>query len=404
MLLGTQFASALADNALLIVAMALLYDRGLPAWWAPVLKFGFTLSYVVLAPLLGPLADSVSKSRLMRWMNGIKALGVIGLLMGMHPVLSLCLVGLGSAGYAPAKYGLLADICGTRLLVTANGWLEGSVVAAVVIGTALGGALIGPDWRAAVGWAGQSVVLPAPLTVSLFVLLGVYGCSALMNLGIPIRSDRLDRPSFTGRALWLDFAKANWILWRDIEAATSLAATTVFWGAAASLQFLLLQWADDALNMPLHEAAYLQVVVAVGVVAGALVAGRWVDVQHAGRTLCFGVILGCLLPVLTIIESPLTACLVLFFAGSMGGLMLVPLNALLQHRGHLLLSTGRSVAIQGFCENAGVLVILAAYAAIAAFGVPIELTLWLLGAFIAGSTACLMWLNARSRGGRRALA
>lgn len=398
-LIAAQFASALADNALLIVTMALLVQRGAPAWWAPLLKLGFTLAYVFLAPVLGPLADAVPKSRLMFWMNAVKAVGVLALLAGLNPILAFCIVGFGAAAYAPAKYGLVTELVGAHRLVAANGWLEVTVVGAVLLGTVLGGVLVSPAWLAvAVDVVAALPFVPdgvGALGASLFALLGIYATSSAINLRIPDSGARYGARSIHPLALWADFVEANATLWRDPDGGLSLSATTLFWGAGATLQFIVLRWAEDALQLPLHRAAALQGVVAIGVVVGAAAAGRWVALAQAKRMLGCGVLLGLLLPVLASTRSLWLALPLLLLAGAVGGLMVVPLNALLQHRGCLLLSAGRSIAVQGFNENASILVMLALYAGLLAAGLSIQAVMWALGLLIAGSIGLLMWADRR---------
>lgn len=391
-LIAAQFASALADNALLIVTMALLHQRGLPAWWAPLLKLGFTLSYVVFAPVLGPLADAVPKARLMRWVTVLKAGGVLAMVAGLHPVAAFCIVGFGAAAYAPAKYGLVTELVGPHRLVAANGWIEVSVVGAVLLGTGLGGALASPAWlqAAARELPGMAALPTGRLAASFGVLLAVYGLSALLAMRVPDSGTRYPPADIRPLGLCRDFLGSNRTLWRDPDGGLSLAATTVFWGAGATLQFIVLRWAGEALALPLHQAAYLQATVAVGVVAGASAAGRWVALAHAKRMLACGVALGLMLPLLTLADSLLAAVPLLLLAGAVGGMMVVPLNALLQHRGHVLLSAGRSIAVQGFNENASILAMLAAYAALTAAGWPVETVMRALGLAIAGLILLLM--------------
>ena len=159
------------------------------------------------------------------------------------------------------------------------------------------------------------------------------------------------------------FWAANLRLWRDAEAGLSLAATTIFWGVGATLQFAVLRWAQERLALPLDQAAYLQAAVAVGVVLGAWAAGRWVALRHAPRMLWAGVALGLLMPLLAQVQALPMAAGLLLAVGMVGGAMVVvPLNALLQHRGHQLLAAGSSIAVQGFNENLSVLVMLGVYA------------------------------------------
>lgn len=380
-LIAAQFFSALADNALLIVTMALLQRHGLPAWWAPLLKFGFTLSYVLLAPLVGPLADAFPKATLMAWMNGVKVLGVLALLAGVHPVAAFVVVGFGAAAYAPAKYGLVTELVAPRQLVAANGWLEVTVVCAVLLGTVLGGVLVSP----------LATPLAAFGVADLHLLLAVYALAALLNLGIPDSGARYAARSIHPLAMASDFRAANATLWRDPLGGLSLAATTLFWGAGATLQFIVLRWAQEQLGLPLHQASYLQAAVAVGVVAGAAAAGRWVALHDARRMLAFGVALGLMLPLVASTRSLWLALPLLVIAGAVGGLMVVPLNALLQHRGCQLLTAGRSIAVQGFNENASILVMLGVYAALVAAKLPIVPLMWGFGLGVAAAIALLMW-------------
>jgi MFS family permease len=379
-LLAAQFFSALADNALLIVTIALLVRGGAAAWWAPMLKVGFTLAYVVLAPVVGPLADAGPKGRLMAWMNGLKIVGALALLGGLHPVLAFMVVGLGAAAYAPAKYGLVTELVRPVQLVAANGWLEVSVVCAVLLGTGLGGWLVSAPWLA---WAGG-------LEGSLVAVLGLYAVAAALNFGVPDSGARYAQKAVHPLALVRDFLAANRMLWRDLDGGLSLAVTTLFWGVGATLQFVVLRWATEVLGLPLDRAAYLQAAVAVGVIAGAAAAGRWVRLAHARRVLGLGVLLGLTLPLVASVSDATLAMLLLAITGAVSGLLVVPLNALLQHRGCELLSAGRSIAVQGYNENASVLVMLATYAGLLALDVAIVPLMWALGLAVAAGTAVLI--------------
>ena len=270
-LIAAQFFSALADNALLIVTIALLQAQGEAGWWAPMLKFGFTLAYVLLAPGLGDLADAFPKAKLMAWMNAVKWLGAGALLLAVHPVLAFAVVGLGAAAYAPAKYGLITELVPARQLVVANGWIEVSVVMAALLGTGLGGLLLSPFWldskpaswleQAMAGLQGAEVV---PLSASLVAILMLYMLAALLNFRVPDSGARYAQASVRPAPLVREFAKANRTLWRDAQGGLSLAVTTLFWGVAATLQFIILRWGQDVLSLPLNQAAYLQAATAIG--------------------------------------------------------------------------------------------------------------------------------------------
>jgi len=399
LVIGGQFASALADNALLIVAIALLAQQGFAAWWAPLLKFGFMLAYVLLAPWVGPLADAFAKGRVMAAMNVVKMAGLALLAAGLHPVAALAVVGLGAAAYAPAKYGLITELAAPEALVRANGWIEISVVSAALLGAVLGGALVSPLWlgSAPAVWC-ESLGLPADtLTGSLAALLLIYGLSSWLNAGIPDSGRRQRSAAHDPLTLLREFRAANRRLWRDAEGGLSLAATTLFWGVGATLQFAVLRWAGEALDLPLNEAAYLQAAVAVGVVAGAAAAGRWLALHQARHGLWAGVALGLLMPGVAQVDDVAVAAVVLAVVGAAGGAMVVPLNALLQHRGVVLLSAGRSIAVQGFNENLSVLAMLAVYAGCEAAGLPITLTLTGLGLMVAAALAALIGRSAQRR-------
>ena len=403
LLIAAQFLSSLADNALLIVTMARLQEQGLPAWWAPLLKFAFTISYVVLAPFVGPLADAVPKARLMAWMNAVKVLGVLGLFFSVHPVLAYAVVGLGAAGYAPAKYGLVTEMVPPHRLVAANGWIEVSIVCAALLGTVMGGGLVSAFFRLS-ALAGQvrlwvmatGVPLDSPLAASLALLLLLYGVAGVLQLGVPDSGARYERRSCHPKALMRDFLNGNRILWRDAEGGLSLAVTTLFWGVGATLQFAVLRWAQTCLNLSLDRAAYLQAVVAVGVVAGAALAGRLVALHQVVRVLPAGIVLGLLISLTAMTHHFFWALPLLAVVGFVGGVLVVPMNALLQHRGYQLLTAGRSIAVQGYNENLSALLMLGVYAGLLALDAPIVWLMAFFGLSIAAAMTLLMLLRWRA--------
>ncbi|MBA4176237.1 MAG: lysophospholipid transporter LplT [Leptothrix sp. (in: Bacteria)] len=389
LLIAAQFVSALADNALLIVTIARLQQEGLPAWWAPLLKFSFTIAYVVLAPVVGPLADAGPKARLMMAMNALKVVGVGALLAGLNPLAAFAIIGIGAAAYAPAKYGLLTELVPPRQLVVANGWIEVSTVCAILLGAVLGGVLVGDSVATLVGRLQPTV---PPLDVAAALLLGVYALAALLNLGIPDSGARYRRSHPSLQALWRGFARAQRRLWGDAQGRLSMSVTTLFWGAAAVLQFAVLKWAVDRLGLSLAQAAGLQAVVAVGIVVGAVLASRWVPLDHAARVLPLGVVMGLLVPLAGWVTHWAVAVPLLLGVGALGGALVVPLNALLQHRGHILLSAGRSIGVQNGNENLSVLVMLGVYAALLGLQVDVRVLMGGLGLCVAG---CMVVLQAR---------
>ena len=389
LLLAAQFASALADNALLIVTIALLQQAGMPAWWAPMLKVGFIASYVVLAPFVGPLADAFPKARLMAWMNAVKLLGVLALLLGLNPLAAFVIVGFGAAAYAPAKYGLATELVGAAHLVRANGWIEVTAVCAVLFGTGLGGLLVSPGWIHAMAVSGPTLAA-GPIAPSMFVVLGLYVLAGVLNLGVHDSGVRHPVGSIHPVALLREFGAANRLLWNDRDGGLSLAVTTIFWGVGATLQFAVLRWASEKMHLELDRAALVQAAVALGVIAGAVVAGVFVPLARAKRMLHAGVLFGVLMTVVTFTTSLLPAVALLMTVGAVGGVMVVPLNALLQNRGHALLSAGRSIAVQGANENASVLVFLAVYSGLIALDVPLLVLMAGLGIGVALALAALI--------------
>lgn len=361
-LIGAQFFSALADNALLILGIHHLQEQGYPGWWAPLLKFSFTLAYVVLASATGPVSDAFPKTRLMAWMNFTKMIGVLLLLYGTHPVLAFSLVGAAAAIYAPCKYGLVTECIPPHLLVRANAWLEVAIVMSVILGTATGGALVA--WsRLQEGLdlgAGSSSISRTVLAFA-FVLL-LYGLAAVLNNRIHFKNTYPVKVPLTWTALsWNQFWKTHLQLWNDPLGRISLYVTTLYWGVGAVLQFGVLIWAERSLGLTLQHGALLQALVAVGVIVGAVYTGQRYKLHAARRILPAGMVLALLLPLVALTQSLWLAIPLLLAVGATGGMLLVPMNALLQHRGYKVLTAGRSIAVQGFNENFSVLVMLGLY-------------------------------------------
>ncbi len=385
-LIGAQFASGLADNALLILGIYFLNEQGYPGWWAPLLKFSLTLAYVLLASVVGPVADAFTKGRLMAWMNALKMVGVVLLLCGAQPLLAFAVIGLAASVYAPSKYGLVTESVPPRFLVRANAWLEVSVVLSVIFGIALGGALTGlsetSEW---VSLGVHTKTLPAMLAV-----VGVYLVAALLNFGLkPMKSVVVTVPLNWHSMRLSTFWKSNLRLWRDPLGGVSLYVTTLYWGVGAVMQFAVLLWAQQTLSLTLKGGAYLQALVAVGVIAGAYLAGRYYKLHAARQALPWGIVLAVLLPVIVTVSEVGWAIPLLLTVGVAGGLLLVPMNALLQHRGMQVLSSGRSIAVQGFNENLSVLVMLATYSALLAFGVSLTWIMLLLATLLTAGVAPL---------------
>lgn len=382
LILGVQFLSTLADSAFLIVAIARVMELGAPAWLVPILKISFALFYVLMAPFVGPLADAFRKGRVMLMANAVKVLAMVMLLLGCDPVLSIGLAGLGSTMYAPAKYGLITELLPARDLVRANGLFESATVCSVIFGTVLGGLLVSPLMPQ---WAVPLLPGPNPpttLIAGMLVLLVMNTLAMLLSAGVVDSGARYDRHSIHPIVLLRRFVQENRIVWRDAHGGLSMAVTTLLWGVGATLQLIVLRWANEVLGLPLAQSAYLQGVTALGVVCGAVLATRCIALHEATRVLPLGVLMGALIPVMLLIDSVPAAVLLLIAVGGLAGFFVVPMNALLQHRGCTLLTAGRSIAVQGFNENGGMLVMLAAYALAIGWGVGLSTLVLLLGGMV----------------------
>ncbi len=383
-IMAAQFFSALADNALLIVAIALLRDMAAPSEYEPLLKLFFTLSYVGLAAFVGAFADSMPKWRVMLISNTIKIGGCLMLFLGTHPLFAYAIIGLGAAAYSPAKYGILTEYLPHRLLVLANGWIEGLTVAAIIIGTMMGGAMIRND----VGDALMALELPLADTAfeaAVLVIGTLYLIAAAFNAYIP--DTGVDHKPLKSNPLYLihDFNHCLRLLWRDKLGQISLAVTTLFWGAGATLQFIVIKWAEHSLGMNLSQASMLQGVVALGVAAGSVLAARYISLRRAVRVIPLGIAMGVGVIAMVGITEAWMAMALMVLVGGLAGFFVVPMNALLQHRGHILMGAGHSIAVQNFNENLSILVMTGTYALLLMTGLSIDIVIGLFGLFVAGT-------------------
>lgn len=390
-IMAAQFFSSLADNALLIAAIALLIELAAPEWMRPLLKLFFTVSYVVLAPFVGAFADSMPKGKVMFITNTIKVLGCAMLFFSVHPLLAYAVVGFGAAAYSPAKYGILTELLPPEKLVAANGWIEGTTVGSIILGTMVGGALISPMVSGFLLGFDFPVVdtgIDSPAESAILVIAGIYLLAAAFNLRIPDTGARYVKQHRNPIKLVADFWHCNKTLWDDKLGQISLAVTTLFWGAGATLQFIVLKWAEMQLGMPLNKAAILQGIVALGIALGAVLAARFVPLKKTPSVLKLGVIMGLVVPLMTLVTSLGASIPLLIIIGGLAGYFVVPMNALLQHRGHVLLSAGHSIAVQNFNENLNVLLMLGLYALLIKFDLHVNTVIILFGLFVAGT----MWL------------
>ena len=392
-IMAAQFFSSLADNALLIAAIALLIELAAPEWMKPLLKLFFTVSYVVLAPFVGAFADAMPKGRVMFITNTIKVLGCALLFFAVHPLLAYAVVGFGAAAYSPAKYGILTELLPPEKLVAANGWIEGTTVGSIILGTMVGGALISPTvsgFLLGLDFPGLDFHIDSPAESAILVIAVFYIIAALFNLRIPDTGARYEKQHTNPFKLLADFWHCNTTLWRDKLGQISLAVTTLFWGAGATLQFIVLQWAKEQLQMPLDKAAILQGIVALGIAAGAVLAARFVALKQTPSVLKLGVAMGLVVPAMTLVTSMGASIPLLVLIGGLAGYFVVPMNALLQHRGHVLLSAGHSIAVQNFNENLNILVMLGLYALLIKLDLHVNAIIVIFGLFVAGTMALVI--------------
>lgn len=386
-ILAAQFFSALADNALLFAAIALLANLHAPPWQTPVLQQFFVFSYIVLAPFVGPFADALPKGRVMFVANAVKLAGCTAMLLDLHPLFAYGVVGIGAAMYSPAKYGILTEYLPHQRLVLANGWMEGLTVAAIILGAILGGLMLAPHFHSTLLGSGAAAapIVDNPAKLAILVILGLYVIAAAINLYIPRVAIDHKLPKRTPLFILQDFWHSFRLLWRDPLGQVSLAVTTLFWGAGATLRLIVLSWAALALNFDLERATQLTAVVAIGIALGSVVAARYVPLTGAVKVLPVGIAMGFAVIAMVFIKDWRPAVLMLIVIGAMGGYFVVPMNALLQHRGHLLMGAGHSIAIQNFNENLSILVMLGAYALMLRADLTIHTVIVLFGLLVAAT-------------------
>ncbi|MFC5549662.1 lysophospholipid transporter LplT [Massilia aerilata] len=385
-IVGAQFFSSLADSALFILCVSLVTTLAFPEWMTPMLKMGFVLSYILLAPFAGAFVDMFPKGRVMLVTNTIKMFGCSLILAKANPLLAYGIVGFGASGYSPAKYGILAEVLPARRLVAANGWIEGTTVVATILGTILGG-LISANQHTIAWLLTMAPAYPGiagtPLRAAVAVIVLTYFIAGVLNLCVVNAGARHAKARRSLPSLLLDFYRCNSTLWRDREGRVSLGVTSLFWGAGMVLQILLLAWAQSALSLGLDKAAALQGVFALGVVIGAAIAGKTVPLVRSMSVMPVGIVLGVALCAMVFVHTVQAALPLLLAIGGLAGLFVVPMNAILQHRGHSLMSAGQSIAVQNFNENLAILAMTASYAMALQVKLAMNTVLILIGLLIA---------------------
>ncbi|EGS2003940.1 MULTISPECIES: lysophospholipid transporter LplT [Enterobacter] len=353
--IAAQFLSAFGDNALLFATLALLKAEFYPDWSQPILQMVFVGAYIIFAPFVGQVADSFPKGRVMMFANGLKLLGAASICFGFNPFIGYTLVGIGAAAYSPAKYGILGELTTGDKLVKANGLMESSTIAAILIGSVAGGVLA--DWH---------------VLAALGVCAVVYGGAVVANLFIPKLPAARPGQSWRFKPMTGSFFTACRVLWRNGETRFSLMGTSMFWGAGVTLRFLLVLWVPVALGITDNATpTYLNAMVAIGIVVGAGAAAKLVTLETVARCMPAGILIGVVVLIFSLQHALLPAYALLILIGILGGFFVVPLNALLQERGKQTVGAGNAIAVQNLGENLAMLLMLGLYSLAVKVGVPV---------------------------------
>ncbi len=399
-IMAAQFFSALADNALLIVAISVLREMHAPQAYEPLLKTFFTVSYVALAAFVGAFADSMPKWRVMFISNAIKIVGCAMMFYHVHPLIAYAVVGLGAAAYSPAKYGILTEYLPHRLLVVANGWIEGLTVGAIILGVVIGGTLIKPNVAQALLGFDLPLIDTGIDTVDEMALCfvgGFYILASILNCYIP--ETQADHKVLHRNPWYLlrEFNHCLMLLWRDRLGQVSLAVTTLFWGAGATLQFIVIKWAEVSLHLDLSQSSLLQGVVAIGVAIGAAGAARTITLRKSVKVIPLGIAMGIIVLIMNFVPTRELAIPLLILIGCISGYFVVPMNALLQHRGHILMGAGHSIAVQNFNENLSILIMTGFYYVMIRADISIHWVITLFGLFVSASMLLVKRRHARNQ-------
>ncbi|PUE16299.1 lysophospholipid transporter LplT [Limnohabitans sp. MMS-10A-178] len=391
-IMSAQFFSSLADNALFVAAVELIRISGGAEWQRAALVPMFALFYVVLAPFVGAFADSRPKGEVMFISNAIKVVGCLMMLFGTHPLLAYAIVGLGAAAYSPAKYGILTELLPSSQLVKANGWIEGLTIASIILGVLIGGQLVGPNVTEFLLGFNMPFIdtgIDTGPEAAILLLISLYALAAWFNTRIPNTGVEMRPMPKNLVALLPDFWGCNSRLWNDKLGQISLSTTTLFWGVSGNLRYIVLAWSAAALGYSTTQASSLVGVVAIGTAVGAVVASMRMKLHQATMVMPLGIGMGVLVMGMNFIDNVWVAAPFLILLGALGGFLVVPMNALLQHRGHNLMGAGRSIAVQNFNEQACILLLgglytfstgmgLSAFGAITAFGFVVAFCMWLI--------------------------
>lgn len=370
-------------------------EQSAQPWWIPILKAVFTLSFIAFAPFVGIWSDLRPKRVVMQWASILKLISCLGLLLTAPITLCLALAGFAAALYSPAKYGLVTEIVPVEELVKANAWLEVSTILAAILGIMLGGLLINTEVQNSQlnVWCLKQLPFESGLQTAVFALLLAYLLASVLTIKVPYTKAALDSHTKNITETIHTFLKSCSELWQDAEGRISLSVTTLFWGSGATLQLLILAWSQEHLSLTLSQATYIQMSGALGMILGSFLASKFIRIEHTRKLLKFGLLIGLLIVSLHFSTSLFTTIALMMMVGILTGMFLVPMNALLQHRGKTILCTGESIAVQNFCENTSIVMLTSLYSAFIGFNVSNSTLLLMFGFFITALMLLIIMMN-----------
>ena len=350
-----QFFSAFADNAIFFAILAFIKQLHYPEWSQSALQIGFVIPFILLSPFVGQFADSMSKGKAMMIANGVKLLGAAIICLNINPFLGYFLVGVGAAGYSPAKYGILGELTSGDNLVKANGLIEASTIAAILLGSLAGGHIADLD-----------------ITLALLTCVVMYGLAVIANIFIPKLPAARQDIEWKLISMIKDFAKTIKIIFNNKQALYTLLGTSLFWGAGITLRFLLISWVPIVLGITDNSTpTNLNAIVAIGIVIGAALASALVSISNTLRCIPAGILMGFAVIAFTLQSNMISSYILLVVIGALGGYFLVPLNALIQKIGKELVGAGSVISIQNLSEYSAMMIMLSAYTLAVAGGLSV---------------------------------
>ena len=350
-----QFFSAFADNAIFFAILAFIKQLHYPEWSQSALQIGFVIPFILLSPFVGQFADSMSKGKAMMIANGVKLLGAALICLNINPFLGYFLVGVGAAGYSPAKYGILGELTSGDNLVKANGLIEASTIAAILLGSLAGGHIADLN-----------------ITLALLTCVVMYGLAMIANIFIPKLPAARQDIEWKFMSMIKDFAKTFKIIFNNKQALYTLLGTSLFWGAGITLRFLLISWVPIVLGITDNSTpTNLNAVVAIGIVVGTGLASATVSISNTFRCIPAGILMGLAVIAFTLQSNMISSYILLVVIGALGGYFLVPLNASIQKIGKELIGAGSVISIQNLSEYSAMMIMLSAYTLAVAGGLSV---------------------------------